>query len=84
MGFSLAVWCDPCVLSFRVQDKLQVLNFTALPVYLPEITIGAHQSDRVYHKFRNVRPECESGLGGGDTRSVLRKADWLLSPGSLH
>lgn len=41
-------------LRMLVQDKLQVLNFTALPVYLPEITIGAHQSDRVYHKFRNL------------------------------
>ncbi|XP_033620625.1 NADH dehydrogenase [ubiquinone] 1 alpha subcomplex subunit 10, mitochondrial-like isoform X2 [Fukomys damarensis] len=38
----------------RVQDKWQVLNYTSIPVYLSEITIRAHQSDRLYHKFREV------------------------------
>ncbi|KAJ8781661.1 hypothetical protein J1605_010919 [Eschrichtius robustus] len=35
----------------EVQNKLEVLNYTTIPVYLPEITIGAHQSDRVFHEF---------------------------------
>ncbi|XP_066201093.1 NADH dehydrogenase [ubiquinone] 1 alpha subcomplex subunit 10, mitochondrial-like [Saccopteryx leptura] len=38
-------------LRMLVQDKLQVLNYTTIPVYLPEITIGAHQSDRVFREF---------------------------------
>ncbi|XP_066136921.1 NADH dehydrogenase [ubiquinone] 1 alpha subcomplex subunit 10, mitochondrial [Saccopteryx bilineata] len=38
-------------LRMLVQDKLQVLNYTTIPVYLPEITIGAHQSDRVFQEF---------------------------------
>ncbi|XP_039705687.1 NADH dehydrogenase [ubiquinone] 1 alpha subcomplex subunit 10, mitochondrial [Pteropus medius] len=38
-------------LRMLVQNKLEVLNYTTIPVYLPEITIGAHQSDRVFHKF---------------------------------
>lgn len=38
-------------LRMLVQDKLQVLNFTTIPVYLPEITVGAHQSDRIFRKF---------------------------------
>uniref|UniRef100_A0A8D1S040 NADH dehydrogenase [ubiquinone] 1 alpha subcomplex subunit 10, mitochondrial n=1 Tax=Sus scrofa TaxID=9823 RepID=A0A8D1S040_PIG len=38
-------------LRMLVQNKLEVLNYTTIPVYLPEITIGAHQSDRVFQKF---------------------------------
>uniref|UniRef100_H0WR55 NADH dehydrogenase [ubiquinone] 1 alpha subcomplex subunit 10, mitochondrial n=1 Tax=Otolemur garnettii TaxID=30611 RepID=H0WR55_OTOGA len=41
-------------LRMLVQDKLKVLNFTTIPVYLPEITIGAHQSDRVFREFHEV------------------------------
>ncbi|XP_004473997.1 NADH dehydrogenase [ubiquinone] 1 alpha subcomplex subunit 10, mitochondrial [Dasypus novemcinctus] len=41
-------------LRMLVQDKLEVLNYTAIPVYLPEVTIGAHQSDRVYRKFSEL------------------------------
>ncbi|KAF6361875.1 NADH:ubiquinone oxidoreductase subunit A10 [Rhinolophus ferrumequinum] len=38
-------------LRMLVQNKLEVLNYTTIPVYLPEITIGAHQSNRVFRKF---------------------------------
>ncbi|XP_008067096.1 NADH dehydrogenase [ubiquinone] 1 alpha subcomplex subunit 10, mitochondrial [Carlito syrichta] len=38
-------------LRMLVQDKLDVLNYTTIPIYLPEITIGAHQSDRVFREF---------------------------------
>ncbi|XP_069321597.1 NADH dehydrogenase [ubiquinone] 1 alpha subcomplex subunit 10, mitochondrial [Eulemur rufifrons] len=41
-------------LRMLVQNKLDVLNYTAFPVYLPEITIGAHQSRRVFDKFREL------------------------------
>lgn len=54
------------VLFPRVQDKLKVLNYTTIPVYLPEITIGAHQSDRVFREFSEVRlskPESWPAVG---------------------
>uniref|UniRef100_A0A3Q7RV81 NADH dehydrogenase [ubiquinone] 1 alpha subcomplex subunit 10, mitochondrial n=1 Tax=Callorhinus ursinus TaxID=34884 RepID=A0A3Q7RV81_CALUR len=38
-------------LRMLVQNKLEVLNYTTVPIYLPEVTIGAHQSDRVFQKF---------------------------------
>ncbi|XP_044529322.1 NADH dehydrogenase [ubiquinone] 1 alpha subcomplex subunit 10, mitochondrial [Gracilinanus agilis] len=38
-----------------VQDKYEVLNFTTVPIYLPEITIGAHQTDRLYQQFKEMR-----------------------------
>ncbi|XP_044236376.2 NADH dehydrogenase [ubiquinone] 1 alpha subcomplex subunit 10, mitochondrial isoform X2 [Ursus arctos] len=38
-------------LRMLVQNKLEVLNYTTIPVYLPEVTIGAHQSDRIFQKF---------------------------------
>ncbi|XP_004417501.1 PREDICTED: NADH dehydrogenase [ubiquinone] 1 alpha subcomplex subunit 10, mitochondrial [Odobenus rosmarus divergens] len=38
-------------LRMLVQNKLEVLNYTTIPIYLPEVTIGAHQSDRVFQKF---------------------------------
>ncbi|XP_054946972.1 NADH dehydrogenase [ubiquinone] 1 alpha subcomplex subunit 10, mitochondrial isoform X2 [Physeter macrocephalus] len=41
-------------LRMRVQNKLEVLNYTTIPVYLPEVTIGAHQSDRVFHEFTEL------------------------------
>ncbi|ELW63529.1 NADH dehydrogenase [ubiquinone] 1 alpha subcomplex subunit 10, mitochondrial [Tupaia chinensis] len=43
-------------LRMLVQNKVEVLNYTTIPVYLPEITIGAHQSDRIFRAFREVRP----------------------------
>uniref|UniRef100_A0A8C2R269 NADH dehydrogenase [ubiquinone] 1 alpha subcomplex subunit 10, mitochondrial n=1 Tax=Capra hircus TaxID=9925 RepID=A0A8C2R269_CAPHI len=51
-------------LRMLVQDKLEVLNYTSIPVFLPEVTIGAHQSDRVFQEFTEVheitccRPQC--------------------------
>ncbi|XP_030772273.1 NADH dehydrogenase [ubiquinone] 1 alpha subcomplex subunit 10, mitochondrial isoform X3 [Rhinopithecus roxellana] len=39
-------------LRLLVQDKFDVLNYTSIPVYLPEITIGAYQTDRVFRQFR--------------------------------
>ncbi|XP_053775281.1 NADH dehydrogenase [ubiquinone] 1 alpha subcomplex subunit 10, mitochondrial [Desmodus rotundus] len=48
---------DDCAfhhLRMLVQDKLRVMNFTTIPIYLPEITVGAFQSDRLFHKFREL------------------------------
>uniref|UniRef100_A0A7I2V2N6 NADH dehydrogenase [ubiquinone] 1 alpha subcomplex subunit 10, mitochondrial n=1 Tax=Homo sapiens TaxID=9606 RepID=A0A7I2V2N6_HUMAN len=39
-------------LRLLVQDKFEVLNYTSIPIFLPEVTIGAHQTDRVLHQFR--------------------------------
>ncbi|XP_004001808.2 NADH dehydrogenase [ubiquinone] 1 alpha subcomplex subunit 10, mitochondrial isoform X1 [Ovis aries] len=41
-------------LRMLVQDKLEVLNYTSIPVFLPEVTIGAHQSDRVFQEFTEL------------------------------
>lgn len=41
-------------LRMLVQDKREVLNYTTVPVYLPEITIGAHQGSRIYDSFREL------------------------------
>ncbi|XP_023115711.1 NADH dehydrogenase [ubiquinone] 1 alpha subcomplex subunit 10, mitochondrial isoform X5 [Felis catus] len=41
-------------LRMLVQNKLEVLNYTTIPIYLPEITIGAHQSDRIFQKFTEL------------------------------
>uniref|UniRef100_UPI0023DD05F1 NADH dehydrogenase [ubiquinone] 1 alpha subcomplex subunit 10, mitochondrial isoform X1 n=1 Tax=Callithrix jacchus TaxID=9483 RepID=UPI0023DD05F1 len=41
-------------LRLLVQDKPQVLLYTAIPILIPEITVGAHQSDRVLHEFREI------------------------------
>ncbi|XP_003340583.2 NADH dehydrogenase [ubiquinone] 1 alpha subcomplex subunit 10, mitochondrial [Monodelphis domestica] len=38
-----------------VQDKYEVLNFTTVPIYLPEITIGAHQCDRLNRQFKEMK-----------------------------
>ncbi|XP_027697886.1 NADH dehydrogenase [ubiquinone] 1 alpha subcomplex subunit 10, mitochondrial-like [Vombatus ursinus] len=38
-----------------VQNKYEVVNYTTIPVYLPETTIGAHQCDRLYHQFRELK-----------------------------
>ncbi|KAI5281445.1 Nadh Dehydrogenase [Ubiquinone] 1 Alpha Subcomplex Subunit 10 [Manis pentadactyla] len=41
-------------LRMLVQNKLEVLNYTTIPLYLPEVTIGAHQSNRVFHRFMEL------------------------------
>ncbi|XP_037380190.1 NADH dehydrogenase [ubiquinone] 1 alpha subcomplex subunit 10, mitochondrial isoform X2 [Talpa occidentalis] len=55
-------------LRMLVQNKLEVLNYTTIPVYLPELTIGAHQSDRVFRRFtelpgRRYRPGYNEDVG---------------------
>ncbi|KAB0356231.1 hypothetical protein FD754_000387, partial [Muntiacus muntjak] len=54
-------------LRMLVQDKLEVLNYTSVPVFLPEVTVGAHQSDRVFQEFT----EC-GRVPSGRTRAGVR------------
>ncbi|XP_074120553.1 NADH dehydrogenase [ubiquinone] 1 alpha subcomplex subunit 10, mitochondrial [Sminthopsis crassicaudata] len=42
-------------LRLLVQDKFDVVNYTTVPMYLPEITIGAHQCDRIYQQFKELK-----------------------------
>ncbi|KAG8508294.1 NADH dehydrogenase [ubiquinone] 1 alpha subcomplex subunit 10, mitochondrial [Galemys pyrenaicus] len=53
-------------LRMLVQNKLEVLKYTTLPIYLPELTVGAHQSDRIFRQFMEValgpRPGSLRGL----------------------
>ncbi|XP_037705356.1 NADH dehydrogenase [ubiquinone] 1 alpha subcomplex subunit 10, mitochondrial [Choloepus didactylus] len=41
-------------LRMLVQNKFKVLNYTTIPIYLPEITVGAHQTDRIFQKFNEL------------------------------
>lgn len=41
-------------LRLLVQDKYDVLNFTTIPVYLPEITVGPFMGTRIYNSFREL------------------------------
>ncbi|KAK7812812.1 hypothetical protein U0070_019838 [Myodes glareolus] len=57
-----------------VQDKMDVLNYTTIPVYLPEITIGAHQGTRIYNIFRELPG---SKYNPGHSEEVGDKWIWL-------
>ncbi|XP_060049572.1 NADH dehydrogenase [ubiquinone] 1 alpha subcomplex subunit 10, mitochondrial [Erinaceus europaeus] len=41
-------------LRLLVQDKHEVLSYATMPVYLPEITVGAHQTQRLFQKFQEL------------------------------
>lgn len=43
---------------------MDVLNYTTVPIYLPEITIGAHQGTRIYNSFREVSPSYGGRIWG--------------------
>jgi len=44
----------PFLLFTRVEDKQRVANLTCVPIYLPEVTIGAHEFDAAYYAFKSV------------------------------
>ncbi|XP_006998460.1 NADH dehydrogenase [ubiquinone] 1 alpha subcomplex subunit 10, mitochondrial isoform X2 [Peromyscus maniculatus bairdii] len=57
LKYNKGPWLEQTDISFhylrlRVQDKIEVLDFTTVPIYLPEITIGAHQGTRIQNSFR--------------------------------
>ena len=77
-----------------VEDKHKVANLTFIPKFLPEITIGAHEYDESYYKFKSVcMARCGTGTGGGQmapsppgladgysTRIVLQIASYTPAP----
>uniref|UniRef100_A0A2K6PBP6 NADH dehydrogenase [ubiquinone] 1 alpha subcomplex subunit 10, mitochondrial n=1 Tax=Rhinopithecus roxellana TaxID=61622 RepID=A0A2K6PBP6_RHIRO len=69
-------------LRLLVQDKFDVLNYTSIPVYLPEITIGAYQTDRV---FRQFRARLDWAVCFGEESAEMKHQEHLLSvrPGTL-
>ena len=62
-----------------VEDKHKVANLTFIPKFLPEITIGAHEYDESYYKFKSV---CMARCGTGGDRWHLVHRD--LPTGILH
>ncbi|KAM4835937.1 NADH dehydrogenase [ubiquinone] 1 alpha subcomplex subunit 10, mitochondrial [Thomomys bottae] len=42
------------VLRMRLRNKYEIIHYTAIPVYLPEITIGPYQNARILQKFREL------------------------------
>lgn len=42
-------------LPFRAEDKLRVITPTAIPDYIPEITVGGLESDKLYYQYKAVR-----------------------------
>lgn len=43
------------VLFYSVEDKQRVSTLTHIPMFLPEICIGAHDYDEKYYAYRSVR-----------------------------
>uniref|UniRef100_A0A2K6N1E5 NADH dehydrogenase [ubiquinone] 1 alpha subcomplex subunit 10, mitochondrial n=1 Tax=Rhinopithecus bieti TaxID=61621 RepID=A0A2K6N1E5_RHIBE len=67
-------------LRLLVQDKFDVLNYTSIPVYLPEITIGAYQTDRV---FRQFRARLDWAVCFGEESAEMKHQEHLLSVSCL-
>ncbi|KAL0625033.1 LOW QUALITY PROTEIN: hypothetical protein AAY473_004084, partial [Plecturocebus cupreus] len=66
-------------------DKPQVLLYTAIPILIPEVTVGAHQSDRVLHEFREVRDVFNFCQEPADTLlPMLEYSGVILAHCSLH
>ncbi|NWI11642.1 NDUAA dehydrogenase, partial [Crypturellus soui] len=59
LKFEKGPWLEQDDVSFHhlrlyVQDKAGVLDPAAVPVYIPEITIGGTEYDKIYHEYREV------------------------------
>lgn len=39
---------------FSVQDKMAVVRPLSVPIYIPEITIGGHDVDKLYYQYKQV------------------------------
>uniref|UniRef100_A0A8C8UDL4 NADH dehydrogenase [ubiquinone] 1 alpha subcomplex subunit 10, mitochondrial n=1 Tax=Peromyscus maniculatus bairdii TaxID=230844 RepID=A0A8C8UDL4_PERMB len=61
-------------LCLRVQDEIEVLDFTTVPIDLLEITIGAHQGTRIQNSFRALP---------GRKYKPGYKAEWVTSGSDL-
>ncbi|XP_043549037.1 NADH dehydrogenase [ubiquinone] 1 alpha subcomplex subunit 10, mitochondrial [Chiloscyllium plagiosum] len=52
-------WLEQSDVSFHllrllVEDKQRVADLTSFPRFLPEVTIGAHEFDQMYHAYRQL------------------------------
>ncbi|KFV50654.1 hypothetical protein N341_07363, partial [Tyto alba] len=59
LKFDKGPWLEQDDVSYHhlrlyVQDKSGVLNPVAIPRFIPEITIGGHEYDKVYYEYRSV------------------------------
>lgn len=59
LKFEKGPWVDQNDISYHhmrilVEDKQRVANMTAVPIYIPEVTIGAHEFDKTYYAFKSL------------------------------
>ncbi|XP_059823087.1 NADH dehydrogenase [ubiquinone] 1 alpha subcomplex subunit 10, mitochondrial [Hypanus sabinus] len=52
-------WLEQNNVSFHilrqlVQDKSRIADLTSIPRFLPEITVGAHEFDEIYHAYKQL------------------------------
>ncbi|MBN3304065.1 NDUAA dehydrogenase, partial [Amia calva] len=60
LKFEKGPWLEQDDVTFHhlrklVQDKQRIGDLTCVPLFLPEVTIGAHEYDEAYYAFRSVR-----------------------------
>ncbi|XP_072542610.1 NADH dehydrogenase [ubiquinone] 1 alpha subcomplex subunit 10, mitochondrial [Salminus brasiliensis] len=59
LKFEKSPWLDMDDISYHhmrvlAQDKQRVANMTAVPIYIPEVTIGAHEYDKSFYAFKSL------------------------------
>ncbi|KGL82780.1 hypothetical protein N309_08954, partial [Tinamus guttatus] len=59
LKFEKGPWLEQDDVSFHnlrlhVQDKTGLLDLVAVPIYIPEVTIGGTEFDKIYHEYRSV------------------------------
>ncbi|XP_010220990.1 PREDICTED: NADH dehydrogenase [ubiquinone] 1 alpha subcomplex subunit 10, mitochondrial, partial [Tinamus guttatus] len=58
LKFEKGPWLEQDDVSFHnlrlhVQDKTGLLDLVAVPIYIPEVTIGGTEFDKIYHEYRS-------------------------------
>ncbi|XP_017550559.1 NADH dehydrogenase [ubiquinone] 1 alpha subcomplex subunit 10, mitochondrial [Pygocentrus nattereri] len=59
LKFEKGPWIEQDDVTFHhmrmlVEDKQKVANMTAIPRYIPEVTIGAHEFDKGFYSFKSL------------------------------
>ncbi|XP_015278507.1 PREDICTED: NADH dehydrogenase [ubiquinone] 1 alpha subcomplex subunit 10, mitochondrial [Gekko japonicus] len=59
LDFNKGPWLEQDDVTFHhlrklVQDKMALVRPTSVPIYIPEITIGGHELDKVYYQYRDL------------------------------
>ncbi|KAL6485138.1 hypothetical protein MHYP_G00071830 [Metynnis hypsauchen] len=59
LKFEKGPWIEQDDVTFHhmrmlVEDKQRVANMTAIPRYIPEVTIGAHEFDKGFYSFKSL------------------------------